>query len=127
SSMIDSFVRLFVFSSFAAALPPASLGGLIRRTVALPDQLLSSDPVPFPVRVLFFARDPLLEPKMLVPPSEPEPPEPFVLPSFGSSFELKNGSSPHDDSSAGAAVPSCRASIATMMFSFTPARLSLII
>ena len=96
------------------------------RTVALPDKSLSPDAEPFPVRVLFFCRDPLLLPKMLVLPSEPEPepePEPLALPSLGSSFELKNGSSPHDESS-GTSVPSWRASIATMMFSLTPARLS---
>jgi hypothetical protein len=37
NSTIESFVRLFVFSSFAGEPFPASLGGLIRRTVALPE------------------------------------------------------------------------------------------
>src|SRR5207237_10354834 len=100
NSTIESLVRLLVFSSFAV-VPPASDGGLIIRTVALPVNVLSPEAEPLPVRLRLLCLAPVLEPKMFVDPSEL-----FVSPVLGSSFELKSGSSPHDWSSAGTSFPS---------------------
>src|SRR5215208_6145942 len=96
SSQIESFVKLFVFSSFVGA-PPASVGGRRIRTVAEPVVTVSPDDEPLPLRVLVEPLLPPLEPKIsaLLPS--------FEFPAFAGSLatlwdELKNSSSPHASS-----------------------------
>src|SRR5687768_7643045 len=80
SSTMESLVSVATFSSFTGA--PASLGGRIIRTVALPVVNVSPDDEVFPPRLLVPPRLPPLEPKMSV--LLPESPGGF--PAIGDSF-----------------------------------------